>query len=422
MVSDVNRLKEAIDPGRIKHRIEEFSEIGKDPIRGMTRPGLSEEETIAKRKAISLMKEIGLHVSVDPFGNVIGRRDGGDPRTLPIMTGSHLDTVQNGGRFDGTVGVVAALEVIHALNTLKVITRHPIEVIVFTSEEPNRFGISAFGSKGLSAKWNFGELSKLKDEKGTAFPVALRSAGIDSESLPKIPQPSRLHAFIEIHVEQGQRLYQKGIPIGVVLGVTGIVRQQVTVRGESNHTGTTPMTLRKDALTTASEIILAAEKCVQTEGDEDATATVGRIQVRPNQVNIVPGEVLLTVEFRSFLPERLSKMKERLAENLSEIRERRKTEILAEEILDQPPLRFSEKVIHSILKGTHALGFPSLSLFSMAGHDANHLASITDAGMIFVPSKEGFSHCPQEWTDAEDVAKGCMVLLHSILHIDGENR
>jgi len=182
------------------------------------------------------------------------------------------------------------------------------------------------------------------------------------------------------------------------------------------------MTLRKDALATASEIILTAERCAQTEGDEDATATVGRIQVRPNQVNIIPGEVLLTVEFRSFLPERLCKMKERFAENLSEIRERRETEILVEEILDQPPLTFSEKVIHSILKGIDALAFPSLNLFSMAGHDANHLASITDAGMIFVPSKEGFSHCPQEWTDAEDVAKGCMVLLHSILYIDGENQ
>jgi N-carbamoyl-L-amino-acid hydrolase len=422
MFSDVSQLKGAIDLRRIKHWIEEFSEIGKDPIRGMTRPGLSEEETVAKTKAISLMKEIGLHVSVDPFGNIIGRRDGSDPRALPIMTGSHLDTVQNGGRFDGTVGVVAALEVIHALDTLKVITRHPIEVIVFTSEEPNRFGISAFGSKGLSGKWNFGELSKLRDEKGTPFPAALRSVGIDWESLPKTHQPSRLHAFIELHVEQGQRLYQKGIPIGVVLGVTGIYRQQVTVRGQSNHSGTTSMPLRKDALTTASEIILVAEKCARTEGDEDATATVGRIQVRPNQVNIVPDEVLLTVEFRSFLPEMLSKMKNRFTENLSEIREKRKTEILAEEILNQPPLRFSEKVIRSVQRGTDALGFPSMNLFSMAGHDANHLASITDAGMIFVPSKEGFSHCPREWTDAEDVAKGCMVLLHSILYLDGESQ
>jgi N-carbamoyl-L-amino-acid hydrolase len=338
------------------------------------------------------------------------------------MTGSHLDTVQNGGGFDGTVGVVAALEAIHALDALKVITHHPIEVIVFTSEEPNRFGISAFGSRAISAKWNFEELSKLKDEKGTPFPAALRSVGIDWESLPKIPQPSRLHAFIEIHVEQGQRLYQREIPIGVVLGVTGIYRQQVAVRGESNHSGTTSMALRKDALTTASEIILLAEKYAQIEGDEDATATVGRIQVRPNQVNIVPGEVLLTVEFRSFLPERLHKMKDHFMEGLREVRERRKTEIIAEEILDQPPLKFSEKVIRSIQRGTDALDLPSIHLFSMAGHDANHLASITDAGMIFVPSKGGFSHCPQEWTDAEDVAKGCMVLLHSILYLDGENQ
>jgi N-carbamoyl-L-amino-acid hydrolase len=180
------------------------------------------------------------------------------------------------------------------------------------------------------------------------------------------------------------------------------------------------MPLRKDALMTASEIVLAAEQCVKTQEDEDATATVGRIQVNPNQVNIIPSEVVLTVEFRSALPEILKEIKTRFEKALFHIEQKRKIKILSEEILVQPPMRFSEEVIRSIRKSTQNLGFPSLELFSMAGHDANHLASIANAGMIFIPSKGGFSHCPEEWTDSKDIAKGCMVLLYTILEIDRE--
>jgi N-carbamoyl-L-amino-acid hydrolase len=376
----------------------------------------------AKHKAISIMKTLGLQVHIDPFGNVIGGRKGKDLTLPPIMTGSHLDTVQNGGRFDGTTGVIGALETIHALNILEIPTSHPVEVIIFTSEEPNRFGFSAFGSKGLSAKWNFNELSMLKDENGTFLPLALKSLGIDWESLQKACRPPALHAFIEMHVEQGERLDKKRIPVGVVLGITGIYRQQIHVRGEANHSGTTTMARRKDALMAASEIILAAEQCVAPDEDENATATVGRIQVNPNQVNIIPGEVVLIVEFRSTLPEIMEKMKLRLKKALSEIGLRRRIDITTEEVLIQPPTRFSDKVIRSIRKAAHTLGFPTLDLFSMAGHDANHLASITDSGMVFIPSRGGHSHCPEEWTDAEDIAKGCMILLHSILYLDGEKR
>jgi len=421
MPVDPNLLKKAIDPARIEDWIEGFSAVGKDPEGGITRRGLSEEEMAAKQKAISLMKHLGLRVRTDLFGNVIGRRNGRDSLASPIMTGSHLDTVQNGGGFDGAVGVVGALEAIHALNTLDVSTRHPIEVIVFTSEEPNRFGISAFGSKGLSGKLILKELADSKDEGGTPLPSALKLSGIDWESLQGDYQPPRLHAFIEIHVEQGEKLYHMGMPIGVVLGVTGINRRLVIVHGEANHSGTTTMTSRKDALMAASEIMLMAEQCAILGGDESATATVGRIQVKPNQVNIIPGEVILNVEFRSYRPEVLENIEARLDKALEEIRQTRGIEITSRPTLLQPPIRFSEKVIQSIRQAVHDLNFPAAELFSMAGHDANHLASVTDAGMIFVPSRGGFSHCKEEWTDPEDIAKGSMVLVASILRIDGEN-
>lgn len=420
MLFDLGVIEKTIDQKRIQNRIMEFSDIGKVPGQGITRPGLSEKEIEAKQKAIFIMKSLGLQIRIDPFGNVMGRREGKDPNAPPIMTGSHLDTVRNGGGFDGAAGVIGALEVIHALNELEISTYHPIEVIILTAEEPNRFGISAFGSKGLSLKWNFEELSQLKDEKGISLPIALKSIGIDWESMQRFTQPPRLHAFIEMHVELGERLYKKGVSIGVVLGVTGIYRQRIIVQGRANHSGTTPMPLRKDALMTASEIVLAAEQCVKTQEDEDATATVGRIQVNPNQVNIIPGEVVLTVEFRSALPEILKDIKTRFEKALFHIEQKRKIKILSEEILVQPPMRFSEEVIRSIRKSTQNLGFPSLELFSMAGHDANHLASIANAGMIFIPSKGGFSHCPEEWTDSKDIAKGCMVLLYTILEIDRE--
>ena len=420
-VIDPELIKKVINPERIAQRIEEFSAIGRDPEGGITRPGLSQEEMAAKQKAISLMEDLDLQVRTDRFGNVIGRRTGQNPLAPPIMTGSHLDTVQNGGKFDGAVGVLAALEAIHAFNGLEISTLHPVEVIVFTSEEPNRFGISAFGSKGLSGRLNFGELSQLKDEMGTSLPSALISAGIDWDSLQRDYQPPKLHAFIELHVEQGERLYKKEIPIGVVLGVTGIHRRQVFIHGEANHSGTTVMASRKDGLMAASETILVAEQCALLEGDEDATATVGRILVKPNQVNIIPGEVTLSIEFRSFLSEVLEKMEVRFEKALKELQERRKIEIISQTTLLQSPIRFSEKVVRSIGQAAGDLGLPALELFSMAGHDANHIASITDAGMIFVPSWGGFSHCKEEWTDPRDIAMGSMVLLDSILRMDGEN-
>jgi N-carbamoyl-L-amino-acid hydrolase len=417
---DVTDLEKIFDPKRIEERITEFSVIGKDPNEGITRPGLSQREVKAKEKAITMMEPLGLKIRIDPFGNVIGRREGKNPEASPIMTGSHLDTVQNGGAFDGTVGVVGALEIIHALNELNISTYHPIEIIIFTAEEPNRFGFSAFGSKGLSLKWNYDELFLLKDERGTPLPSVLQSIGIDCEAIKAYTHPPTLHAFIELHVEQGQRLYIKQIPIGIVLGITGIYREQVLVQGKANHSGTTPMSIRKDALMAASEIILSAERIVKTQIDEEATATVGHVQVSPNQLNTIPGEVLLIVEFRSPFLEVLNKIKDQFQQTVYDVEQKRKLKIYSKEILFQPPMNFSEEVISSIRKASKTLGFPFLDLFSMAGHDASHLASITRTGMIFVPSKDGFSHCPQEWTDSKDIVKGCMVLLGAILNMDGE--
>lgn len=420
MELDIKTLEKIIDSKRIEHRIAEFNKIGRASGKGVTRPGLSEEEVKAKKKAITIMESLGLRVKIDPFGNVIARREGKDPNAFPIMTGSHLDTVQNGGGFDGTVGVIGALEVIHALNELNISTNHPIELIVFTAEEPNRFGFSAFGSKGLSLKWNFNELSQLTDQKGVPLPVALQSVGIDWEEVKRYNSPPKLHAFIEMHVEQGRRLYQKGIPIGVVLGITGIYRQQVIVQGEANHSGTTPMPLRKDALLAASEIILVSEEVVKNQSDEEATATVGHIQVFPNQLNIIPGEVILVVEFRSTSSEVIEELKGQFNQALLGIEQKRKTKILTHDVLIQPPMRFSEQVIQSLQKSSKDLGLPYLELFSMAGHDASHMASITRAGMVFIPSKDGYSHCPEEWTDPKDIVKGCMVLLGAILNMDAE--
>lgn len=420
MVLDINILEKIIDSKRIEHRIGEFNKISKTSGKGITRPGLSEKEVEAKKKAIEIMEKLGLQIRVDPFGNVIARREGKNPEAPPITTGSHLDTVQNGGGYDGTAGVIGALEVIHALNELNISTIHPVEIIIFTAEEPNRFGFSAFGSKGLSLKWNFDELSQLTDQDGVPLPVALQSIGIDWEEIKKYNHPPKLHAFIEMHVEQGLRLYQRGIPIGVVLGVTGIYRQQVLVIGETNHSGTTPMPIRKDALFTASEIILASEEAVKNQKDEEATATVGHLQVFPNQVNIIPGEVILIVEFRSTSSEILELIKSHFKQSLLKIEQKRKTKISIQDLLIQQPMKFSEEVIRSLHKSSQSLGLTYMDLFSMAGHDASHMASITRSGMIFVPSQGGYSHCPDEWTDPKDIAKGSMVLLGAILNMDAE--
>jgi N-carbamoyl-L-amino-acid hydrolase len=404
---------------RIAGLIEELGAIGADPQGGVSRQAFSEEDLEARERIQQIMRnELGLRVRIDPWGNIIGRREGFLKDAPVIMTGSHLDTVRNGGKFDGAAGVVGAAELVRALNEMGIRTRHPLEMVVFAAEEPNDFGISTMGSRGMAGKLKRQDLEGRTNPKGEELLWALERAGGDPQRLHEgVRLPGEILAFIEIHIEQMPYLERAGKDIGVVKGVTGIRRLRLTVQGEAGHGGTTPMDQRRDALVAAASLIGKIDALARRERGR-AVATVGHLSVYPNRVNIIPSEAALELELRSFHLPSLQRMERGLETAISDAEAKRSVRISKEETYRTEPAMFSPAVRKSLLRACRRCGFSSMELVSMAGHDAYHLSAITEAGMIFVPSRSGASHCPQEWTSPQQILKGIRVLFEALLHLD----
>lgn len=427
MELDVPQLEKAFDKNRFESLIEGFAQIGKDEAGGITRLAFSQEDLEARKKLLEILKsEFKLQVRIDELGNIFARRTGNCPGWPVIMTGSHLDSVRNGGKFDGPAGVVSSLEAFRALDVLEHTTKHPFELCILSSEEPNTFGISTFGSRGLVGALEKEALRQLRDEKNTEFQRALSVIGGDLDGIENAVRcPGEINAFVELHIEQMPYLEQNRKDIGVVQGVTGIFRQAITIDGLASHCGTTPMTSRKDALCAAAEMILALEKAAKSE-DEQAVATIGHAAIYPNSINIVPQQVKMDAEIRSFHPERILRIQSKIMDTLESIRSTRGVSIHSQVTYDSPPVEFSPAVIESIQKAAEQLGLNSMKQVSMAGHDAVHISRIADSGMIFIPSQKGLSHCPEEQTDIEDIVKGSKCLLLTLFILDslkkGETR
>lgn len=413
------QIKACFDVNRMAHLIEEFSEIGADPNGGVTRLAFSREDLEARNKIIEIFeKELQLKVRTDALGNIFGSREG-EKEDLPVlMTGSHLDSVRNGGKFDGPAGVLGAVEVVRVLNELEIRTKHPLELVVTCSEEPNSFGISTFGSRGMVAKLTRDDLKKLRDEDGRPFQEALAFVGANLDEIDQaVRKPGEIAAFVEIHIEQMPNLYEKDIDIGIVDGITGICRKNIKIRGEASHCGTTPMSKRKDALCAASEIVLALETAAKEQNGK-ALATVGHVMVFPNAINITPSLVDMIAEIRSFYPDYSKALSDRLDEAAEETIKRRGVGIQTEVNYDTKPVHFSGHVKEALRKSCQFFGLSHMGLYSMAGHDAAHMAEVTPAGMIFIPCRDGISHRPDEWTEPSSIIKGAQVLLGALLLLD----
>jgi hydantoinase/carbamoylase family amidase len=413
--------RRAFDVQRLTELIDAFGAIGTDPHGGVSRLAFSSEDIQARAKIKKIMADdLGLEVRIDPWGNIIGRRPGRFRDAPVLMTGSHLDSVRNGGRFDGPAGVLGGVEVIRALNLLEVETSHPVELVVFAAEEPNDFGMSTMGSRGMVGKLMMEDLKERKNEKGENLFQALARIGGDPERLRDgVRRTEEVLAFIEIHIEQMPYLEREGKDIGVVQGVTGIDRSRLTIRGEARHGGTTPIEERRDALVAGASLITSLNGLAKNEKGQ-ALATVGHISVYPNSVNIIPGEVVLDMEIRSFYPSSSGRIREGLLASIAEVRRRDQVDIAFENTYHTDPKIFSPEVRQGISKVCQRLAYSSLDLISMAGHDANHMADITQAGMIFVPSHKGLSHCQEEWTDPTQLVKAVRVLFHALLALDEE--
>jgi N-carbamoyl-L-amino-acid hydrolase len=359
------------------------------------------------------MQDAGLVVRIDTAGNIIGRREGGDPRLPAIMTGSHIDSVPGGGNYDGDVGVLGAIEVAQLLAEHDIRLRHPLEIVSFTDEEGG-----LIGSLAMTGRLEAAALDVLS-HSGKTIRDGIRAVGGDSGRLGEaLRKPGELKAFIELHIEQGAILHENKVDIGVVEGIVGIHWWDVTIDGVANHAGTTPMNRRRDALLSAAELALAVNR-VATSIPGRQVATVGKIRAEPGAPNVIPGRVVMSLEIRDLAAEKIQTVYESIRAEAERIATARQTPIAFKELsVASEPAPTDERMRRIIAAAATSLGLSHRLMPSGAGHDAQDMTHIAPTGMIFVPSVDGVSHSPKEYTSPADIANGANVLLRTVLAID----
>jgi beta-ureidopropionase / N-carbamoyl-L-amino-acid hydrolase len=401
---------------RLESTLAKLSEYGRNPDGGVTRLGYSETDMAARQYVIGLMQDAGLSLRIDPAGNIFGHRDGSEQLPV-ILFGSHIDSVVHGGNYDGDVGSLGAIEVVRALNESGTKTRHPLEVVVWTNEEGNHFGVGTLGS-GIAAGLIGPEILDRKDDRGVTFAEWLRRYGQDPAKLAgaRIRQGA-LAASLELHIEQGPNLYEKKLPIGVVEGIVAVRRWACSVSGFANHAGTTPMNRRHDALAAASQDVLAVRDVVRGETGTQV-GNVGLMKVEPGAPNVIPGRVEFSVELRDLDDLKVARMWEHVAERFRQTDQQEGVETHCDATDEVKSARADANVEAAIRDAAKSAGLASIDLPSFAGQDSQNIANVAPIGMIFIPSKDGISHSPKEYSSPEDIANGAEVLYRTVLLLD----
>ena len=405
----MEKQKVLINGERLKNTLEEFADFGRTMNNGVTRLALSEEDRLARDYFCSCCKELGMTVAIDDMGNVYATLEGLENKP-PIVVGSHLDSVKKGGRFDGVLGAVAGLEVARTLVENKIKPRVPLMIVNFTNEEGARFEPSMMSSGVLSGKFDQSIMLQKTDVKGITFAEALQAIGYAGSKESRLKEAT---AFLELHIEQGPILERESLSIGVVESVLGMVCYEIEVTGESDHAGTTPMEMRKDALFAATNIITEARQKLRTL-DTDLVFTMGRMNVMPNIHTVIPNKVIFTLEARHKNPT-IIKQVEEIIHGLTQISANEGCEIKANKLWDRSTVLFDQKIVNRIEQSAKVLGYSYKRMDSGAGHDAQFIASYIPTAMIFVPSINGKSHCEEELTTWEDCEKGVNVILETVL-------
>jgi N-carbamoyl-L-amino-acid hydrolase len=410
-------LEDAVQSERLLADWEKLSEF-RDPAQpGWTRRAFSPAYREARQWLAERMAAAGLTPETDAAGNLVGRRPGADASLGPLVVASHADTVTGGGRFDGIAGVLSAIEVARCLEDTRQALRHPLEVIDFLAEEPTDFGISMVGSRGLSGSLLSEHLQRTNGA-GQTLGEAITSVGGRVDGIPAVARrPGSVAAALELHIEQGPRLEAAGIHLGIVTAITGVTRYLVKIGGRPDHAGGTPMGSRRDALTGAAEVILTVESLWQPG---TGVGTVGRLEMTPNATNVVPGHVTLWTDMRSIDAARLAEVRDTFPDLVGRIAERRSLSIEADLLSHEEPVEISAAMQAALAAVADQLQVPHLRLPSFAGHDTNQMAKIAPVGMLFIPSHAGRSHCPEEWTEPEDMALGARVLCAAVMHLDAQ--
>ncbi len=407
-----SRQTPLVDGDRLNAILDVFRRYGGGDDDGTTRLAYSDEDIAARAYAASVMESAGLRVSVDLAGNLIGRRPGADPAALPIIIGSHLDSVPDGGSYDGQVGCAAAFEVALTLHHHEVELRHPLEVVVFQNEEGGKTGSRALVGRVEPHEFDIVTAS------GFTIRDGINRLGGDAARLDEARrEPGSMAGFLELHIEQGAVLEAAGTQIGVVEGIVGIRRWNITVLGAQNHAGTTPMPQRRDALVAAADLIRAVNEVATTmEGRQ--VATVGRIEAVPGAPNVVPGEVRATLEVRDLEMDKIGQIFSEIVAHAREIESAREVSIEFDPFYESLAAPTAPAFRDMLERAAADLGYSTLRMPSGAGHDAQSMAELGPVGMIFVPSRDGISHSPREYTAPDDITRGANVLLRAVLALN----
>jgi N-carbamoyl-L-amino-acid hydrolase len=371
------------------------------------------------------MRQAGLKIHIDGIGNIFGRFEGSDRKAPAVLAGSHLDTVVHGGKYDGPVGVLGALEAIRTISENAIPVRAPLEVVCFVGEESSRFGFSTLGSSLVAGEVDLKDLTHAVDPQGTRLADVLSSLGISPRNLRQLQrEPKSLKAYLELHIEQGPVLEAKGKRIGLVTSIAAPSRFRIVFKGRADHSGTTPMEMRKDALVASAQLIEYVETVCRkysSMAKGRVVGTVGAMKIEPGVINAVPGRAELSLDIRSTSAQSKARVARMVKDQARVIARRRGLGIEVLKIREETPvpldpglLRLTETICKS--KGINYEIMPS-----GAGHDAMQMAKITPAAMIFVPSRRGISHNPLEWTDPDDIALGAQLLMETLIRVGNEN-
>ncbi len=403
-----------VNAKRIENDLIKINNFNLTPGHGITRLTFTEEYMGAMNYIFKELERIGAEIKIMRGGNIRARLEGSEKDTPSVMVGSHIDSVFHGGMFDGVAGTVASLEVLRTISENNISHKNPIDFVMFVEEDGSRFSSVLLGSRIWAGRVKDEDLPKILDKDGISYFEAMTESGL----VPKdesVLDGKKIKAMIEVHIEQSRVLESKGLSIGIVETIAGIKQLEVTIEGVSNHAGATPMNLRNDALCGAAEVILNAEKFASNNGT--SVATVGLVEVNPGKNNIIPGEVRFTLDIRDKDDVTLNEITDSIINSIGSTCKNRSLTYSIKQASYTKPVLLSKRVVEVIGNSAKNQGVDTLKMVSGAVHDSSVIAELADVGMIFVPSKNGRSHCPEEHTDLKDIEIAANILLESVLEL-----
>ena len=407
-----------VNQERVNRLIEGIAGFGKSE-KGITRLAYSEEDFAAQEWLLKQIKDLNLTVTEDTVGNTFLRREGKNNQLEPIVMGSHLDTVAQGGAYDGVLGVVGAVEALYMLQDSDLI--RPVEIIIFRAEESTRFGFATIGSKimaGIGSPHKFSSAAKKDD---LSFVECLKDNGYDPDHyVQAVKEEGCFHCFLELHIEQGKVLDETGEQIGIVKNIAAPTRFKIIVEGLADHSGATPMGFRRDALVSGAKLILAVQEAANEETENGTVATVGVVEIEPGSINVIPGKVTLWVDLRGVDCESIQSAMESINEAVSIIAEEDSVRITVDMLTSDEPVPLSEDLANVFEEICQEKEISYRIMNSGAGHDAMHMAKLSPTSMIFIPCKDGISHNPAEYASPQNIATGIEVLAAAVKRLANE--